>query len=135
MKIREILTEGLKRDNAIKIINSFVKFAANELNLDELPNINIQDDNSHSIEHRSFGGYGPGNKSINLTVKNRHINDCLRTLAHELVHYRQDLNDQLTQDSGVDGSPEENEANAQAAVVMRKWGKLHPELFGQQAVE
>ena len=50
MKIREILTEGLKRDKAIKIINSFVKFAANELNLDELPNINIQDDNSHSIE-------------------------------------------------------------------------------------
>ena len=33
------------------------------------------------------------------------------------------------------GSPEENEANARAAVTMRKWGKLHPELFGKPPVE
>lgn len=30
MKIYEILTEGLKRDNAEKIIDSFIKFAAKD---------------------------------------------------------------------------------------------------------
>lgn len=133
MKIREILSEGLKRDKAEDILHAFIKFAKKELQLDSLPNINLQKDNSHSVEYRSFGGYGGHN--INLTIKNRHIMDCCRTLAHELVHYRQDLNNELNADSGKDGSPHENEANAQAAVVMRKWGKLHPELFQQDAVE
>ena len=135
MRVHEILTEGLQRDDAIKIINSFVKFAANELELSELPTINLQPNNSYSVEYRSFGGYSPDNKSINLTIQNRHIQDICRTLAHELVHYRQDMNDELNMDSGKDGSPEENEANAQAAVVMRKWGKLHPNLFKQLSVE
>ena len=135
MKVYEILHEGLQRDRATKIINSFIKFAARELELEELPAINLQPDNSYSVEYRSFGGYSPDNKSINLTIQNRHIQDVCRTLAHELVHYKQDLNGELNIDSGKDGSPQENEANARAAVVMRKWGKLHPNLFKQSAVE
>ena len=135
MKIYEILTEGLKRDSAEKIIDSFIQFAAKELEIDELPNINILDDNKYSMEYSSFGGYRPDDKSITITVKNRHINDVLRTLAHEIVHYKQDLNGELKPDSGRDGSPEENEANARAAVTMRKWGKLHPKLFGEPPIE
>ena len=135
MKVYEILHEGLQRARATKIINSFIKFAARELELEELPAINLQPDNSYSVEYRSFGGYSPDNKSINLTIQNRHIQDVCRTLAHELVHYKQDLNGELNIDSGKDGSPQENEANARAAVVMRKWGKLHPNLFKQSAVE
>jgi Zn-dependent peptidase ImmA (M78 family) len=78
----------------------------------------------------SYGGH-----KINLTIKNRHIMDCCRTLAHELVHYRQDLNNELNNDSGKDGSPHENEANYIAGIIMRKWGKMHPELFQQESVE
>ena len=66
MKVCEILTESLSKNEASKIISNFVKFAANELNLQNLPNINIQTDNKHSIEYKSFGGYG--NKNINLTI-------------------------------------------------------------------
>jgi Zn-dependent peptidase ImmA (M78 family) len=135
MKVYEILHEGLQRDRATKIINSFIKFVARELELEEMPTINLQPDNSYSVEYRSFGGYSPSDKSINLTIQNRHIQDVCRTLAHELVHYKQDLNGELNSHSGKDGSPQENEANAQAAVVMRKWGKLHPNLFKQSAVE
>ena len=135
MKVYEILNEGLQRNAAIKLINSFVKFAADALELSDLPEINFQPDNAYSVEYRSFGGYNPNNKSINLTIQNRHIQDICRTLAHELCHYRQDMNDELNVDSGKDGSPQENEANAEAAVVMRQWGKLHPNLFKQSAVE
>jgi hypothetical protein len=133
MKVQEILTEGLQYNKATRIIDKFIEFAASELQLDELPNIDLQDGNNLSVKHKSFGGYG--NKQITVTLSNRHIMDVCRTLAHELVHYRQDLNNELTPDSGNDGSPHENEANAQAAVVMRKWGKLHPNLFKQPAVE
>lgn len=49
--------------------------------------------------------------------------DILRTLAHELVHHMQNLDDRLQDNSGDDGSPEENEANALAAVIMRQYGR------------
>jgi hypothetical protein len=35
----------------------------------------------------------------------------------------------LKPNSGNDGSPEENEANSTAGVVMRKFTKLHPEVL------
>jgi hypothetical protein len=133
MKVQEILTEGLQYNKATRIIDKFIEFAASELQLDELPDIDLQDGNEISVKHKSFGGYG--NKHITVTLSNRHIMDVCRTIAHELVHYRQDMNDELTPDSGNDGSPHENEANAQAAVIMRKWGKMHPNLFKQPAVE
>jgi len=133
MKVHEILTEGLQYNKATRIIDKFIEFAASELQLDELPDIDLQDGNEISVKHKSFGGYG--NKHITVTLSNRHIMDCCRTIAHELVHYRQDLNNELTPDSGKDGSPHENEANALAAVVMRKWGQKHPNLFKQPAVE
>lgn len=133
MKIREILSEGLDHDNAKSIVGEFIKYAASELGLKSLPTINLQTDNKRSVHHSSFGGYL--NQSIDITMSNRHVMDVCRTLAHELVHYRQDLNNELTNDSGRDGSPHENEANAQAAVIMRQWGKMHPELFAQPAVE
>jgi len=133
MRAQEFLTEGLQYNKATRIIEKFIEFAASELELDELPDIDLQDGNAISVKHRSFGGYG--NKHITVTLSNRHIMDVCRTLAHELVHYRQDLNNELTLDSGKDGSPHENEANAQAAVIMRKWGKMHPNLFKQPAVE
>lgn len=133
MKIREILTESLSQGDAKQIIANFIQFAKTQLEIDQIPRITLFSDNKHGSEFRSFGGYG--NRKIMLTIANRHIMDVCRTLAHELVHFRQDIRGQLNPNSGDDGSPEENEANAMAAVIMRKWGKLHPELFSQSAIE
>ena len=135
MKIKEIITESLSREDASPIIDKFLEFAKSQLGLEQLPKINTISDSNYSIQYRSFGGYNPETKSINVMSSNRHIQDLLRTLAHELVHFRQDLANQLDDDSGMDGSPQENEANAQAAIVMRKWAKLHPNLFSYEALE
>lgn len=135
MKIREIITESISHSNAEKIISEFLKFVKKFLELDELPKINLIKDSDYSIKYRSFGGYSPSEKSINVMMSNRHIQDLLRTLAHEIVHYKQDINNELNNESGNDGSPQENEANATAAVILRKWGKLHPELFGYEPIE
>ena len=134
MKVREILTEGLSQDKARSIIAEFLNFVKKELDLDKLPKITLYPDSKHAINNKSFGGYSPSTKGITITIANRHIQDVLRTLAHEHVHYKQDINGQLNDKSGDDGSPEENEANSTAAVLLRKWGKLHPELFGFDAI-
>jgi hypothetical protein len=136
MKVKEILTEGLNKKDTFAILHDFIRFAAKDLELKSLPKFDFMFDNKRSVEHKSFGGYQPGAEHITITVKNRHINDVLRTLAHEMVHYSQDLKNELGDDNaGATGSPQENEANARAAVVMRNWGKLHPEYFNLPPIE
>jgi hypothetical protein len=135
MKVKEILTEGLNKRDTFAILHDFVRFAAKDLELKALPKFDFMFDTKRSLEHKSFGGYAPGAEHITITVKNRHIMDVCRTLAHELVHYSQDLKSELDDDgAGATGSPQENEANARAAVIMRNWGKKHPELFDKESI-
>ena len=134
MKVRELLTESLDRKTTYSILLAFVEFAARELKLNSLPKFDFDFGTEVSVDHKSFGGYG--GEHIRVGVVNRHIMDVCRTLAHELVHYRQDLNKELEGDNpGATGSPQENEANAEAAVIMRNWGKQHPDYFDKESVE
>jgi len=136
MKMSDILTEGLNKKDTFAILHDFVRFAAEDLELESLPEFDFRFDNFKSVHHKSFGGYAPGDEHITITVKNRHIMDVCRTLAHELVHYSQDLKKELEDDgAGATGSPQENEANARAAVIMRNWGKRNPNFFEKEAIE
>jgi hypothetical protein len=136
MKVTEILTEGLEKKDTYKILLDFIRFAAEDLELKSLPKFDFVFNDKRSVEHHSFGGYAPGAEHITITVKNRHIMDVCRTLAHELVHYSQDLKNELEDDNaGTTGSPQENEANARAAIIMRNWGKLHPDLFSKESID
>ena len=72
-------------------------------------------------------------KQIYVSVVNRHPVDILRSLAHEMVHYRQMLDGQNI--LGYTGSRHENEANAKAGIVLRDYGKIHPELFLMKPIQ
>ena len=133
MRAKEFLSEGMNQQQRDSILNKFIEFTKRRLELDSLPEITFTQGFERSVHHHSFGGYG--NNKINISVSNRHINDVCRTLAHELVHYRQDLRNELYDNAGDTGSPQENEANAMAAVVMREWGQLHPNLFAAPSIE
>ena len=136
MKIKELLTESLNKKDTYTILLDFIKFAAEDLELNSLPKFDFVFDSNESIERKSFGGYQPGAEHITITVKNRHIMDVCRTLAHELVHYKQDLDNELEDDeAGATGSPQENDANARAAVIMRNFGKAFPDMFGKESIE
>jgi hypothetical protein len=136
MKVKELLNEGLNKKATFSILHDFVRFAAEHLELTSLPKFDFVFDSKQSVENKSFGGYRPGAEHITITVKNRHVMDVCRTLAHELVHFKQDLNDELADDdAGSTGSPQENDANAEAAVIMRNWGKQHPDYFNKESVE
>ena len=135
MKVRELLTESLDKKSTYQILLGFIEFAARSLELTTLPKFDFAFDSDRSVHNKSFGGYAPGAEHITITVKNRHIMDVCRTLAHELVHYKQDLNNELEDDeAGATGSPQENEANAEAAVILRNWGKQHPEYFDKESI-
>jgi hypothetical protein len=111
------------------VIVDFLRFTCQELGLKTIPKVRLLSKPVSTKIANSFAAYSPPRKDIVLYVKGRHILDLLRSLAHEMVHYRQDLNNDLNVMSGQTGSDHENEANAIAGQIMRKYGKLHPELF------
>jgi hypothetical protein len=128
MQIKEVLTESSILDKK-EHINKFLAHCKEQLGLDSLPPINLITSKDYSVTHKSFGGYDPEEKRIILAINGRHIMDVMRTLAHELTHYKQDLNGQLHDEAGATGSDEENEANAMAGIIMRHFGRANPELF------
>ena len=96
------------------------------IGLESLPRMEFLT-NIDDSEHPTFGSYVNDEKTLYVALANRHPNDILRTIAHELVHYKQDTDYQLHSNSGETGSEHENEANALAGVVMRHFNKLYPE--------
>ena len=114
------------------IVKQFVVFLKKELRLTiDIPFVFI-DDVSFSKKNKAFGMMNIDDAVIYLSIINRHPVDILRTLAHEYVHYKQSIKGGLMKSHP--GSPAENEANAKAGEIMRKYGQLHPELFDLMAI-
>jgi Zn-dependent peptidase ImmA (M78 family) len=109
------------------ITDEFVKFVAKELQLQSLPASIKFVGSDYSKENLTFGTYRPDTDEIVIVKGNRHIADVLRTLAHEMVHHKQRISGQEL--NGEDGSSTENEANAVAGELMRKFRYVRPELY------
>lgn len=110
----------------VSMFKQFLPLAMRILQLPSLPEFKFRDEISADTQP-SFGMYASGAHVLFVALSNRHPIDILRTIAHELVHYKQDLNDELHDDSGVTGSPHENQANQMAGVVMRNFNKQYPQ--------
>jgi hypothetical protein len=108
------------------ILKKFIVFLKRELSLTiDIPYILI-DDPDFSKKNKAFGMMN-SDGIVYISIINRHPLDILRTVAHEVVHYKQSIKRVAMNPNP--GSPSENEANAKAGEIMRKYGKLHPELF------
>jgi cytidyltransferase-like protein len=116
-------------------IAEFVKFAVNELGIQKLPTIKFSYDTNESQERSTFGYFDPNANHIWIYIKNRNTADILRTLAHELVHHKQGEDNRIEQGSGETGSKIENEANAQAGVLLRKFGKENKGIYESIMIE
>ena len=109
------------------ILKRFVIFLKRELQLTyDIPIILI-DDTDFAKQIKAFGEITKDNV-IHLSVINRHPMDIFRTLTHEFIHYKQHMEKGISIISKP-GSPNENQANAKAGEIMRKYGSMHPELF------
>ena len=125
---KEPINEALYKQQ-FPLLKEFVGYCKEYLKLKSLPPLKMSYNPTTAESRRSFGGYDPNNKSIELSVANRHQADVFRTLAHELVHYKQDIQNRLTPESGKTGHKHENEANTAAAIMMRNFAQMRPEMF------
>jgi hypothetical protein len=110
----------------VPMIKKFLPLVKQELKLDKLPKIKIQRHVAVHDGQATFGRFVNGEETIYVGIADRHPVDVLRTLAHELVHWRQFLDGRIEPDSGRTGSPIENEANAIAGILMRNFNKKYP---------
>jgi hypothetical protein len=121
--------QRLSEHDTKQFVHRYLPWLQKELKIKELPKIELLDEPITT----SFGQYSPDDKSIKLVVGGRHPVDVLRTMAHELTHYKQDLAGELTPGAGETGTPQENEANSNAGVVMRNFAHANPEYFGLES--
>ena len=112
-----------------ELVKEFMRHVMKELKLDSLPNIKLSNKSEDAVSRKSWGGYSTGDQSIEIVIAKRHPADIFRTLAHELVHYKQDVTGRLNPGDGKTGSDIENEANSRAAIIMRNFAQAKPKLF------
>lgn len=131
--IQESISIADHKDNFVEMFKKFLPVAMKYIGLDSLPKMKFEIHVSDTHQP-TFGKYSNNNHILHVALMNRHPNDILRTVAHELTHYRQDLDDELNDDSGNTGSPHENEANALSGIIMRHFNKKYPEYLNSKPI-
>ena len=139
MRIPELLNENIEglehhKTNFMEMFKKFLPVAMHYIGLKSLPTMKFEA-HIHDAVQPTFGKYENSEKTLYVALLNRHPNDILRTVAHELVHYKQDTEHELEADSGRTGSPHENQAHAIAGIVMRHFNKKYPEYLSSKPIQ
>lgn len=127
MKISVLENKTLTKEEFGNMINKFLVIVQEVLEIDSLPKIIFRTKIINSGNQPSFGMYLVGQETLEVSLSNRHPIDILRTMAHELVHYKQDIDGVLDDNSGETGSEHENEANYKAGIIMRIFSQRNPQ--------
>ena len=106
-------------------VRKFITFAAKELKLPSLPSIKLV-----GSQENKFAAFGHSKGSVIIVrVTERHPIDICRTLAHELLHYKQNILG-IREGENV----KEDQANMVAGRILRKFDIAHPEVFKDKAI-
>jgi Zn-dependent peptidase ImmA (M78 family) len=127
------LFEDFKEPTLIDALRDFLPVALKVLDLDHVPKIKLKKE-LKDTHVPTFGRFTNDEQVVYCVINNRHPNDVLRTLAHELTHYAQGEHGKLDADSWHTGSPVEDQANAEAGVIMREFNKQFPQYMALKPI-
>lgn len=135
MRIKHLIEEQQDPKKVfLEMMKDFLPIAMDVIGLKDLPDFKLVTKVPDTAQP-TFGKFVNEENRIYVALEDRHPLDILRTLAHELVHYKQGVEHELASGSGQTGSPEENEAHMLAGIVMRYFDKAHPEYFNTEAID
>ena len=128
--IKKLLREALitKEESDIRTIADFTNFAKEFLGINDGVQVKLAFERTPDLKTTAY--YNTSGFLV-VYAKDRLLADIEKSIAHELTHHLQNIEGRLNNPikDGEDGSPIENEANAKAGEIIRKWGKLHPEIY------
>lgn len=110
----------------IYVMRDFIRYCVSVLGIKGKVIINLRNDKDPHLQTLASYSFDPNGDEIYIRAGRRHVVDIMRSVAHELIHKKQNENGQLNDDSGKTGSPQENEANAGAGIIMRDYTKKNP---------
>tara|TARA_R110002012_G_scaffold289936_1_gene483334 strand:+ start:18 stop:1817 length:1800 start_codon:yes stop_codon:yes gene_type:complete len=146
IKDKEILKEEndiIIKDNNhpydYKDYDKFINYVVDELNIENPPTIYVEKEPSSEYTGGTYR-YKGGSERIKVRSKGRSLIDILRSLAHELVHHKQKEEGKFNDEKVVNdipeiGGPIEDEANAIAGRLIKKYGKENEHLYEQVMVK
>jgi hypothetical protein len=105
-------------------LEDFINFACDHLKITEKPQISLVRVRDKNM---TTANYCPRSKIIKIYSKGRAAFDVARSLAHELVHHKQNINGETL--DGSTGSDCENEANSVAGQIIRMYGEKNPKFY------
>ena len=129
--IKTLLREAImtKDKEDVLDVSDFVNFSKDFLDIDDDVKVELAFEKTPDLRTTAY--YNNGDRRVKVYVKDRAKIDVMRSIAHELVHHKQNIDGKFdnAEDPGADGSEFENEANATAGLIIRKWGRIHPEIY------
>jgi hypothetical protein len=106
-----------------KHLSKFLKFCRDELDItNDIRVFLLKKDNNLNL---TTGGYSPKDKCVYTISEGRQIADILRTIAHELVHQKQDLQGKIKGNIPDIGGVIEDTANAIAGRLVKMYVKKY----------
>lgn len=126
--IKEALIREFYNEGHTNTLNSAIDYACSCLDI-KRPEIEFISSPEYTKHNKSFAAYSPSEKKVYVVTHNRNTADIMRSIAHELMHLRQDLDGRLTAEAGGDGDVFENEANSFSGKIMREIGREFPGIF------
>jgi hypothetical protein len=110
----------------IEKMKHFAKHCIHELGIKGHVKIHLS---KHQTGMPTAGYYNPEDDTIYVAVHNRAFADVMRTMAHELTHYRQKQQgiDFPTDDEGL--QPLEDEANLMSGRLVRFYGRKNRDIY------
>jgi len=77
-------------DEFIGIVEKFLPFAKEQLEINEMPSIELISDSQNAVDLLGKTAYyDPSAQKVVIYTDNRHAKDMLRSISHELVHHAQ----------------------------------------------
>ena len=106
---------------------SFIKFVMKEIGIKTTFSLVLSDDKK---EFATFAYYNKDTRKVAVYVKDRALADVLRSIAHELVHHKQNENGEINGETQDVGGKIEDDANAIAGQLVKKYGKtIRPDIY------
>jgi len=134
MKLINILKESIQykvqfESSDKKMVEEFVTFIKKELSIKEDIDVILQND-KNGIKTTAVYNYGGGEKStIKVYCRDRQLIDVLRSIAHEMTHHMQYETGKLDEKPADVGGPIEDEANAKAGELVKKFAQMGNDIY------
>jgi len=129
VSVQHNLAENVDDKQKEKLAN-FVKFVKDELKISHAPTVAILNEKG-DVKTTANYDYGKENKVIKVRAKNRMMVDVMRSIGHELAHHKQWEDGKLKVRPPDIGGPIEDEANALAGQLIKKFAKIDSTIYDE----